>query len=266
MPSSYSPSRRSGRGVDNDTFEPTHPGMQNIAARDGYDAGDGYMLPNPQLWTNSQSSSYGGQNSGRANGNGGRRRNVEREDQYDSEDSEDLEDGDGGYRRRSQHSSKYPSGMRRRSFGDARPTRRGYEDDYDSGSDGGGDRGRHTSNALALARRRSMSKIRQTMHDVLNNSDDEKTGNTQIKKWGATVAGALVGGLAAQQVGKRTGRDNHWVPTTLGAFIGGFTAREAEKAWFEKKAAKREEQESDEDDDDDVGGRRRRRSRSQGGR
>jgi uncharacterized protein YcfJ len=66
------------------------------------------------------------------------------------------------------------------------------------------------------------------------------------------MAGALAGGLAAQRVGKKHGRD-HWVPTALGAFMGGFGAREVEKLWMSRKSEK--EREIEDKYGDDRGGR-----------
>jgi len=76
----------------------------------------------------------------------------------------------------------------------------------------------------------------------VNDEDNERTGNTELKKWGATMAGALAGGLAAQRVGKKRGQD-HWVPTALGAFMGGFGAREVEKLWMTRKSTREREME-----------------------
>jgi len=54
--------------------------------------------------------------------------------------------------------------------------------------------------------------------------DEDEDGNTELKKWGATIAGAVVGGLAGRKVKK-----DNWVSTAIGAVAGGIVAREAEK-------------------------------------
>lgn len=168
-------------------------------------------------------------------------------------------------------------GGRRGRYGSARAgdTFYGNSDDSDSNnsdSDRSRGRGRRSSSKLAMIRRPSMSGLRrkasdlgisQKVKDLLWDSDNERTGNTEIKKLGATFAGALAGGFAAQQAGKKYGR-NHWMPAALGAVMGGFTAREAEKFYFKRKADKGEREEEDEDEWEGGDGYRQGRSRSHG--
>jgi hypothetical protein len=73
-------------------------------------------------------------------------------------------------------------------------------------------------------------------------------GNSELKKMAATLAGALVGGLAA----RRYRRDGGWVPAAIGAVAGGLAAREGEKLYYTRrgKSGKGEYEEG-------YGGRRR---------
>lgn len=73
--------------------------------------------------------------------------------------------------------------------------------------------------------------------------DEDNDGNTELKKWGATLAGAVVGGFAG-----RTVKKDNWVPTAIGAVVGGFVAREAEKEIVKRRHEKhlRKEYEYDE--------------------
>jgi hypothetical protein len=283
---------RSGRGDDG---EAPHGGIRNIPPGEIYDAGDGYILPNPQLFPNQRSSGYGsgGGASARSGDTRARRRgptfqdnrNIDEDDESDTASDDDGWNSDDGrgqrYRgdrgRRVPHTihrrsvrKEYGPPIRGRSADDGRPSNRRSRDPfyYRDGPDGDSDddrspspRGRRSSvSGMALIRRPSIAGIRQKVGDLMWDSDNEKTGNSELKKLGATMAGALAGGLAAQQAGKKYGRD-HWVPTALGAFMGGFTAREAEKFWYKRKATKDEEKEDDSDDD---GGYRNGRSQSHG--
>ncbi len=63
--------------------------------------------------------------------------------------------------------------------------------------------------------------------------DEDEDGNNELKKWGATIAGAVVGGLAG-----RTAKKDNWVPTAVGAVVGGFVAREAEKSIVKRRHQK----------------------------
>jgi len=182
--------------------------------------------------------------------------------------------GGGGRRSSSARQRSRGPGTRRRSMDDSRHSQQSHfrdpwghapSDSEDSESDSEDDN-RSRRQRLSVAKRRSMSKIREKTRDMFMDSEDERTGNSQTKKWGATLAGALAGGLAAQQVGKRRkGRhhaDANWVPTALGAIMGGFASREAEKIWYKKKADVEERRH--EDDGSSRHGSSRGRSRSQG--
>jgi len=221
------------------------------------------MMPNPQLGSQPPSSyGHGGHGmphfmggpgmgasprSGTRGGVfGGRPRHIDDDETDFSDGSESWDDqydrkrsGGSTRRRGDRRRSSHGPDLRRRSMDDGRHSR--FRDPWghaDSASDSESDSeddNRSRRQKFSLARRRSVSRIRDKAKDMFGDSDDERTGNTQMKKWGATMAGALAGGLAAQQVGKMKGRD-HWVPTALGAFMGGFATREAEKLWFKRKA------------------------------
>jgi hypothetical protein len=96
----------------------------------------------------------------------------------------------------------------------------------------------HSSHALVL--KRSLSNVRTTFTDMFVDDNNKRTGNSEMKKWGATLAGAMAGGLAMQQVGRRMEGGEHWARTAVGAVVGGLASRELEKAWYNKKAKKRE--------------------------
>lgn len=79
-----------------------------------------------------------------------------------------------------------------------------------------------------------------------SDSDGEEhgDGNDPLKKWGATVVGAAVGGLAAHKMkGSKGKAEENWVAAGIGAVIGGLVAREAEKQYVKRKDHHREEEE-----------------------
>jgi uncharacterized protein YcfJ len=101
---------------------------------------------------------------------------------------------------------------------------RTYDDDRDD---------RRSRRGKSRDRDRSRSRNRLSF---LQDEDDD--GNTELKKWGATLAGAVVGGFAG-----RTVKKDNWVPTAIGAVAGGFFAREAEKElvkWRHEKHLRKE--------------------------
>lgn len=73
---------------------------------------------------------------------------------------------------------------------------------------------------------------------------EDEEGNTELKKWGATIAGAAVGAYAG-----RTAKKDNWVPTAIGAVVGGLVAREAEKEWVKRKHDKQLRREEEYEDD-----------------
>jgi hypothetical protein len=100
----------------------------------------------------------------------------------------------------------------------------------------------HSSHALVL--KRSLSNMRTSFQGAfVDEHNNKRTGNSEVKKWGATFAGAMAGGLAMQQISKKMEGGEHWARTAVGAFIGGFASRELEKAWYNKQAKKREHME-----------------------
>jgi len=211
-------------------------GVRRIPAGAGYDAGDGYQFIDPQLPSSHRSHSH---------------------------DSDPLSDA--VYRRRS---SKYrdddryyrddpyrddpPSYTRRHrsAGGRSRDDLRRYRghDDYSEDDDDDGDGDENKSRRLG-----PVSRIQRRVTDAFSLDDhDDGAENTQAKKWGATIAGAVVGAAGA-----RTAKRDHWVPAALGAIVGGMTAREAEKLYFRAKDKRSERKAAYEAD----GGRRRSRSR-----
>jgi len=63
-----------------------------------------------------------------------------------------------------------------------------------------------------------------------------------VKKWGATLAGAAIGGLTAHKAKK----GDNWVPAAIGAVIGGLVGREVEKEVYKRKEHRREDRELEE--------------------
>lgn len=130
-------------------------------------------------------------------------------------------------------SSSYDA--RSRSYNDLRDARdddRYYEEDR---------RLRRRSSRGARSRSRSKSRTRSE-RSFLTREDEE--GNTELKKWGATIAGAAVGAYAG-----RTAKKDNWVPTAIGAVVGGLVAREAEKEWVKRKHDKQLRREEEYEDD-----------------
>jgi hypothetical protein len=194
---------RSGRGVDNDTYDPQQWSMRKIAGRDGYESRDGY---NP----NTNSSGYG---------SGAYQRPIRRDEYADSESEDEEYDRP----RRERGLRKYKSFDTRRYNDD--------EDDNEGQDSQPKDRG--------TMMRRSMSRLRTTVKDALGgNEEEDGENNTQTKKWAATVGGAIAGGLAGRRVQK-----DHWVPAAMGAFLGGFAARELEKTYYRRQDKGREGEE-----------------------
>lgn len=125
---------------------------------------------------------------------------------------------------------------RSRSHNDLRDTQ--YDDRYyddDRRSRRAGSRGRNRS------RSRSKSRTRSERNFMTQEDED---GNTELKKWGATLAGAAVGAFAG-----RTAKKDHWVPTAIGAVVGGLVAREAEKEFVKRKHDKHLRREGEYEED-----------------
>ena len=76
-------------------------------------------------------------------------------------------------------------------------------------------------------------------------------GNSEMKKMAATIAGALVGGLAA----RKYRRDGGWMPAAIGAVAGGLAAREGEKMFYSKRKGRREDGGRREEAPYEAGGR-----------
>ncbi|QDS72349.1 hypothetical protein FKW77_008017 [Venturia effusa] len=75
---------------------------------------------------------------------------------------------------------------------------------------------------------RSPSRSDSEGSDHHNDGGDE---NTQVKKWGATIAGAAIGGFT----GHKAKKDSGLLGTAIGAIVGGLVAREAEKEIYKRK-------------------------------
>ncbi|MBE7180943.1 MAG: hypothetical protein INR71_06995 [Terriglobus roseus] len=146
------------------------------------------------------------------------------DDPYDDYDSDDSYD-----RRRRAHKSKSETGLRRyNSRGSSRggrSERSGRDRDADDDEEEG-ERGHH--------------------------HDEEKKGPQH--KTAATIAGALIGGLAGYQISNRKGKPESF-HTIAGAIVGAVGAREADK-WYEgrreekKEHEKRHREERDEEKED----------------
>jgi len=127
------------------------------------------------------------------------------------------------------------SDPRSRSYNDVRESARDddrYEDDRRSRRSG--ERRRDDD--------RSKSRTRSERNFLTQENEE---GNTELKKWGATLAGAAVGAWAG-----RTAKKDNWVPTAIGAVVGGLVAREAEKEFVKRKHEKHLRRESEYEDDD----------------
>jgi len=208
-----------------DTYEPQQYGMRNIAGRDGYavSGSDGYDY-NDKNYERRRDSSVGAADNYY-------RRTTTRGGSW----------GDPG-----EHHRERPYEGDRRARG-RRPSQ--YSNDYDSpySSDDNGEyaierssdrRGRARSHSHSVEKQqnkqkrgRSLSTVGRRLSSYFGPDEHhDGEGNTEGRKWGATLAGALAGGL----VGK-TAKKDHWVPAALGALIGGFTAREAEKTYYRRR-------------------------------
>jgi hypothetical protein len=200
-------SARSGRGADNEIYEPTGYGQQ--AARDGYSR-DGY----------SDAYEERGQYGDRAARGKGYAQGYEQPaigygGQYDQRNKSYDDLSEDGYRER-RKVEKYQRDVR-------------YRDDS---------RGRDQSRPRSILKGRRGSKS-----DRSESSDDEERDrggeNTEVMKWGATLAGAAIGGFTGHKA-KKEG----YIGTAVGAIVGGLVAREAEKELYKRKSRKREERES----------------------
>ncbi|KAF2669936.1 hypothetical protein BT63DRAFT_225662 [Microthyrium microscopicum] len=255
---STSSTPRNPSAIDNDTYSPSHPGFRNLAASDGYEAGDGYDHIYPQLSgsrrhnsTMSGSNRYGAgdgysrENDSRYGDTGdGSNGYGPRTDAYAQSRAQISSRGQGGEyepRRRSSADYERRGGGRERTYvrSDGRDVRRdrAYEYDTPSSSDEEDERpprprenhsrGRERSQGEKSQGRlsRSRSRVKQKISQIFGKDEHhDGEGNSDAKKWVATLAGAAAGGLAARQVKK-----DHWVPAAIGAIVGGLTAREAEK-------------------------------------
>lgn len=126
------------------------------------------------------------------------------------------------------------SDMRSRSHNDLRDTvrdDRSYDDERDD---------RRSRRGKSRDRERSRSRTGSRMGFLQDEDDD---GNTELKKWGATLAGAVVGGFAG-----RTAKKDNWVPTAIGAVVGGLVAREAEKEIVKRRHEKHLRRENEYED------------------
>lgn len=190
---------RSGRGVDNEIYEPGYDGR--TTARDGY-ARDKYSDEYEER--------------------GGRRSY----DDYDSYDRRNRSSGDVGQRSRSRGDraldkvkEKYPKGgMALEKARDKFPTEK-------------------------------FEKAQRGVKEKFNDHDDDGEGNDAMKKWGATLVGAAVGGAIGHKA--KNHENGNWVPTAIGVVVGSIVAREGEKYYYRH-------QERSENDDRESRHRKRR--------
>jgi len=243
-------SRRSN--YDDDESAPPPPGTYDgvVNGRPGYPPGDGFAAGEAPYAKSS------------AGSRSGRDRGIDNDTYDESYGSRDYTARD-GYRRDA-YSDMYEE--RGQNYGD-RPVRgegyaRGYQqpaiaygtsdrrsrhyDDDDDEEDDSDDyddrrrvdkyRGRRDRDS---DRSRSRSGKRSDKSKSRGNSSDRgKEGNSEAKKWAATLAGAAAGGFA----GHKAKKDN-WMPTAIGAIVGGLVAREAEKEVYKRKGHRKEERE-----------------------
>jgi hypothetical protein len=243
----------SGTAFDSGHHDP-HSAFRKLPADGGYDAGDGFQFVEPQL--NSTTAPSGGSASDsymqQQQEDALRRRRSSASyasDRYDRPDRYDR-----GYRdqptydRPRRRVADVP--YRNRSEADLANRKSGYDsyssDDDDSGAD-----------EKYKEPRGAVGKIKRRMSEMLEPDQEwDGEGNSQAKKWGATIAGAVIGATAARQA-----RKDHWVPAALGAVLGGMTAREVEKMYFRHHGSKEKEDEAPWEGRD-VKERSRSRSRS----
>lgn len=196
----YAGSMRSGRGVDTERYEPSSYGRQ--AASDGY-ARDGYSDQFEERGDWGQSAVKGkgyskGYKQPKTIGYGG---------QYDKKNMsyDNLSETEYHERRRVeryQPEPRYRDDSRER---ESRPrTSRKDRSPSRSDSDEGSDK-----------------------HEGHWDGDD----NTEVKKWGATIAGAAIGGFTGHKAKK-----DGFIGTAIGAIVGGLVAREAEKEIYKRKS------------------------------
>jgi hypothetical protein len=198
-------SARSGRGADTESYEPSSYGRQ--AARDGYDR-DGYSDVYEE-----RGQEYGERTArGQGYARGYEQPAIGYGSQYDKRNKSYDDLGDRDYKER-RKVEKYQRDDR-------------YRDDSRDR-----DRSRPRSSRKGRSRTRSRSE-----------SDDDDEGergggeNTEVMKWGATLAGAAIGGFTGHKA-KKEG----YIGTAVGAIVGGLVAREAEKEIYKRKNRKREE-------------------------
>jgi len=132
----------------------------------------------------------------------------------------------------------YPGGSgdgRSRSYNDLRDSvrdDRSYDDERDDRRSG---RGKSRDRERSRSRSRAGSRLSYFQ-------DEDADGNTELKKWGATLAGAVAGGFAgrtmATNISGKSDKKENWVPTAIGAVLGGFAAREAEKEIVKRRHEK----------------------------
>lgn len=187
---------QSGRGVDTERYEPSSYGRQ--AASDGYER-DEYSDLYEEKGAYGQSAVRGkgyskGYKQPKSIGYGG---------QYDkrSKSYDNLSEGEYQDRRRVE---RYQPEDR-------------YRDDS---------RGRDRSRPRSSRKERSRSRSESDGGSERNRRDE----NTEVKKWGATLAGAAIGGFTGHKA-KKEG----YIGTAIGAIVGGLVAREAEKEIYRRK-------------------------------
>jgi len=134
----------------------------------------------------------------------------------------------------------YRGSERRRSYDDndvddyeERTRVQKYRRDSDRGSDRARSHSQKRSERSSSRKRRGSDSSGEGRHG---------DGNDELKKWGATIAGAAVGGFTAHKAKGGKGGEN-WVPAAIGAVIGGLVGREVEKQVYKRKDHHREEEE-----------------------
>jgi len=187
----------SGRGVDSEQYEPSSYGRQ--AASDGY-ARDDYSDQYEE-----RGQVYGDRGvRGKGYAKGYKQPAIGYGNQYDKQNKsyDDLSERDYKERRKVE---KYERDDR-------------YRDDS---------RGRDRSRPRSSRRDRSRSRSESDEDDERGHGDE----NTEVMKWGATLAGAAIGGFTGHKA-KKEG----FVGTAIGAIVGGLVAREAEKEIYKRKS------------------------------